>query len=79
MFVKDQMSPHPVTITPESSIMAAQRAMKDNNIRHLPVVGPSGGLQGLITRTSLAVGRATEMVGGSEGEVCGPGLPGERG
>ncbi len=53
MFVSDQMSPHPVTITPDASILAAQRAMKDNNIRHLPVVSPSGSLLGLITRTTL--------------------------
>lgn len=53
MFVKDQMSPHPYTITPESSILAAQRMMQENKIRHLPVVNPSGGLLGLLTRTTL--------------------------
>jgi len=53
MFVKDQMSPHPFTITPESTILAAQRMMQENKIRHLPVVNPSGGLLGLLTRTTL--------------------------
>lgn len=53
MFVRDQMSPHPITITPDSSILAAQRVMKDNRIRHLPVVNPSGNLIGLLTRTAL--------------------------
>jgi acetoin utilization protein AcuB len=53
MFVRDQMTPHPVTITPESSITAAQRVMKENNIRHLPVISPGGALIGLLTRTTL--------------------------
>jgi acetoin utilization protein AcuB len=53
MFVKDLMTPHPVTITPESSITVAERVMKDNNIRHLPVISPGGALIGLLTRTTL--------------------------
>ena len=53
MFVKDQMSPHPVTITPGSSIVAAERVMKENNVRHVPVVSPTGALVGLLTRTAL--------------------------
>ncbi len=53
MFVRDQMSPHPITITPQSSILAAQRVMAENNIRHLPVISPAGKLLGLITRTTL--------------------------
>lgn len=53
MFVKDLMTPHPVTITPESSITSAERVMKEHNIRHLPVVSPGGALIGLITRTTL--------------------------
>jgi acetoin utilization protein AcuB len=47
------MTPHPVTITPESSITAAQRVMKENNVRHLPVISPGGALIGLLTRTTL--------------------------
>jgi acetoin utilization protein AcuB len=53
MFVKDLMTPHPITITPESSITSAERVMKENNVRHLPVVSPGGALIGLITRTTL--------------------------
>src|SRR5271157_5499952 len=53
MFVKDQMSPNPITITADASIAAAQRMMKDNNIRHLPVVSATGVLLGLVTRTVL--------------------------
>ena len=53
MFVKDQMSPHPIVITPDRSIYEAQRMMQENNIRHLPVVTPKGQLIGLVTRTAL--------------------------
>ncbi len=53
MFVKDLMTAHPITITPEASIMSAERVMRENNIRHLPVVSPGGALIGLITRTTL--------------------------
>jgi acetoin utilization protein AcuB len=53
MFVRDQMTPNPITVTLSTSILAAQRVMKDNRIRHLPVVNNSGGLAGLVTRTSL--------------------------
>ena len=53
MFVRDQMTPNPITVAPGSSILAAQRQMKDNNIRHLPVVSSAGKLVGLLTRTAL--------------------------
>lgn len=61
MFVRDQMSPHPFTVTPDASILAAQRMMKDNNIRHLPVVNPSGALLGLLTRTTLEEVRPSKL------------------
>lgn len=53
MFVKDLMTAHPITITPDATITRAERVMKENNIRHLPVVSPGGALIGLITRTTL--------------------------
>jgi acetoin utilization protein AcuB len=57
MFVRDQMTTRPVTITPDVSILEAQRVMKERNIRHLPVVSGSGRssgvLAGLLTRTTL--------------------------
>lgn len=53
MFVKDEMTAHPVTITPERPIADAQRLMKENVIRHLPVVTPKGNLVGIVTRTTL--------------------------
>jgi acetoin utilization protein AcuB len=51
--VKEVMTPHPVTIAPGMPITKAQRLMKEDNIRHLPVVHEDKGLVGLITRDAL--------------------------
>jgi acetoin utilization protein AcuB len=61
MFVKDQMTPHPITIMADSSILAAQRSMKENRVRHLPVVNKTGALVGLVTRTSLEQVRPSKL------------------
>jgi len=53
MFVYNEMTPHPITITPDRSVFEAQQIMKERNIRHLPVITPKGTLVGLVTRTSL--------------------------
>ncbi len=61
MFVKDQMTPHPITVMADSSILAAQRIMKENNVRHLPVLNKTGALVGLVTRTSLEQVRPSKL------------------
>ena len=61
MFVKNQMTPHPITITVDSSILAAQRIMKENHVRHLPVLNKTGALVGLVTRTSLEQVRPSKL------------------
>jgi acetoin utilization protein AcuB len=61
VFVKDQMTPHPITVLADSSILAAQHVMKDNNIRHLLVVNKSGALIGLVTRTTLEQVRPSKL------------------
>jgi acetoin utilization protein AcuB len=61
VFVKDQMTPHPITITADSSILAAQRIMKENHVRHLPVLNKTGALVGLVTRTSLEQVRPSKL------------------
>jgi acetoin utilization protein AcuB len=53
MLVKEVMTPHPVVIEPNTPVTAAQRLMKESNIRHLPVVQEGKGLVGLITRDTL--------------------------
>jgi acetoin utilization protein AcuB len=53
MLVKEVMSPHPVVIEPNMPVTKAQQLMKEDNIRHLPVVHKKKGLVGLITRDAL--------------------------
>jgi acetoin utilization protein AcuB len=53
MLVKEVMTPHPVTIEPSMAVTQAKRLMKEDNVRHLPVVRGEGELVGLITRDAL--------------------------
>jgi acetoin utilization protein AcuB len=53
MLVKEVMSPNPIVIEPDMPVTKAQRLMKEDNIRHLPVVREGKGLVGLITRDAL--------------------------
>lgn len=53
MLVKEIMTPNPVTVEPDMFITDAQRLMKEDNIRHLPVVQEGKGMVGLITRDAL--------------------------
>lgn len=53
MLVKEIMTSHPVVVEPEIPVTRAQRLMREDNIRHLPVVREGKGLVGLVTRDSL--------------------------
>jgi acetoin utilization protein AcuB len=53
MIVSEIMTPHPVTVEPDMPVTQARRLMKEDNIRHLPVVREGKGLVGLITRDAL--------------------------
>lgn len=53
MLVREVMSSHPVVIEPDMPVTRAQRLMKEDNIRHLPVVQEKRGLVGLVTRDAL--------------------------
>ncbi len=53
MLVKDRMTPDPMTITVDTSFPEAYRIMRENKIRHLPVLDKKGKLVGVITRTDL--------------------------
>lgn len=52
MFVKDKMTPNPVTVTPDVSISAAFGIMKEQSFRRLPVV-QGGKLVGIVTEKEL--------------------------
>ncbi len=53
MLVKERMTLHPLTMEPTASITEAHRYMKENNIRHLPIVDKRNRLAGLVTRETL--------------------------
>jgi acetoin utilization protein AcuB len=52
MLVRDRMTSSPITITPDTSVSEAFRAMRENGIRHLPVVEKEK-LIGVVARTDL--------------------------
>ncbi len=47
--VTEVMSPHPVTVTPETELEACMRLMTERRLRHLPVLGGDGALAGLVS------------------------------
>jgi acetoin utilization protein AcuB len=51
--VRDVMTRRTLTIEPEASLAAAIAVMRDNEIRHLPVVDNMGQLAGIITDRDL--------------------------
>ena len=53
MLVKDQMTPNPLTVGPDTPVTEAQEMMQKNSIRHLPVVDEQLCLVGLLSRLSL--------------------------
>ncbi|MGI6285011.1 CBS and ACT domain-containing protein [Neomoorella humiferrea] len=52
MFVRDHMSPNPITVTKETSVLDALEIMKKHKIRRLPVVH-NGRLVGLVTERDI--------------------------
>lgn len=61
MLVREVMTPHPVVIEPDTPVTQAQRLMKEDNIRHLPVLREGKGLVGLITRDALNQALPSEL------------------
>ncbi len=53
MLVKERMTLHPLTMEPTASITEVNRYMRENNIRHLPIVDKRDKLAGLVTRETL--------------------------
>lgn len=47
--VRRWMTPDPITISPNDSLVDAHALMRDNNIRRLPVVNKNGELVGIVT------------------------------
>ncbi|HMF76389.1 MAG TPA: CBS domain-containing protein [Bryobacteraceae bacterium] len=48
-FVREIMTPSPITIRCDTSVEQAMRVMTDNHIRHLPVVDSAGHVAGILS------------------------------
>lgn len=53
MLVKERMSRHPITITPETSLNEALRIMREEKVRRLPVLDKKGKLVGIVLEKDL--------------------------
>ncbi len=53
MLVKDRMTPNPITIHTETTFPEAFRIMREERIRHLPVLDKKSRLVGIVARTDL--------------------------
>ncbi|MGI6380920.1 MAG: CBS and ACT domain-containing protein [Anaerolineae bacterium] len=53
MLVRERMTAHPVTVTPETSLHDALRAMREAKVRRLPVLSKAGKLVGIVLEKDL--------------------------
>jgi acetoin utilization protein AcuB len=60
MQVAEYMQTTPMTVRPEELVRVAFQRMRDNNIRHLPVVAEAGKLVGIITDRDLRQASASD-------------------
>jgi CBS domain-containing protein len=64
MMIRELMSGGLVTVSPEAPVTRARDLMAGEKIRHLPVIGPGGGLAGIVTDRDIRVNlpsRATSL------------------
>jgi CBS domain-containing protein len=52
-FIREIMTPSPITIECDTSVEEAMRIMTDNRIRHLPVVNAEGHVAGVLSLGDL--------------------------
>ncbi|OGO05408.1 MAG: hypothetical protein A2Y73_06300 [Chloroflexi bacterium RBG_13_56_8] len=53
MLVRERMSPHPITITPDTNLHDALRIMQENKVRRLPVLDEKHKLVGIVLEKDL--------------------------
>jgi acetoin utilization protein AcuB len=53
MLVKERMSHHPITVTPDASLYDALRVMREEKVRRLPVLDKKGKLVGIVLEKDL--------------------------
>jgi acetoin utilization protein AcuB len=54
MRVKNRMTPNPIVANPKTNYNDALRLMKQNHIKHLPIVNEKGNPVGIVTQTNMA-------------------------
>jgi acetoin utilization protein AcuB len=61
---KDLMTPGPFTVRPETTLLAAARMLATHGMRHLPVIGDSGELVGMISDRDIRdyAGAPSELI-----------------
>jgi CBS domain-containing protein len=59
MRVRHLMTPHPITLEPQQALDDAERIMRSERIRHLPVVSAEGAIVGLLTQRDLLRARSS--------------------
>lgn len=69
MFVKDRMTPNPISGSPDMAVTEAQKLMAENKIRHLPILDEEKNLVGLITNSSLEKALPTDVSSFSRFEI----------
>jgi CBS domain-containing protein len=62
--VGDVMTPHPDTVSEETSVEDALAVMRSRGVRRLPVIGPGGALAGVVSVDDVLV-----LLAGEFGEV----------
>lgn len=60
MNVGEIMSPNPVTISPQDSLLMASKILKEKGFKHLPVVDGKGTLVGVVTDRDLKRASASD-------------------
>ena len=63
-FVREIMTPSPITVRCETTVDEAMRTMTENHIRHLPVVNSSGEISGV-----LSIGDLVKWIVSSQDEA----------
>lgn len=66
MFIRDHMTPSPITVTPEQNVAEAIGILQQYNIRHLPVVDNQGVLQGILSDRDLRSARPSTVARSKE-------------
>jgi CBS domain-containing protein len=75
--VREVMTPHPVTLAPDATLVDAARQMRAKDIGDVLVVGGDGRLRGIVTDRDIVVRALADGLSADSttlGEVCSPDL-----